>query len=96
MFLDVEDTNDCLNVIANVGTGDTTTSRQWDIHVSVQISFALELSKNNIFDLSTCQTLAAILYVSILVQLFLTFRPKATFSIPYLLILGNPVSLFGP
>jgi hypothetical protein len=34
MILDVEDENDCLNAIVNVGTADTTTSRQWDIHVT--------------------------------------------------------------
>jgi len=34
MILDVEDENDCLNTIVNVGTNDASTSRQWDIHVT--------------------------------------------------------------
>jgi len=34
MILDVEDENDCLNTVINVGTNDASTSRQWDIHVT--------------------------------------------------------------
>ena len=31
------DETDCLNVVTHVGVGDTTTSRSWDIHVSIEV-----------------------------------------------------------